>query len=106
MSTYRPYWAEGMDVSGHTFLLTFSILLIVSSLRPSLTHLWLTKRPHLVPRTLRLAIYANLGLLAIWWWMLLMTSFYFHGPLEKFAGLALGSFAWLLSEYVVNRCLG
>ncbi|OAV94457.1 hypothetical protein, variant [Puccinia triticina 1-1 BBBD Race 1] len=111
LSTYKPYWSEGIDVSGHAFLLTFSILLIVTTLRPSLQHLFAQKkRPESeeerLPRNYRLAIYANLGLLAVWWWMLLMTSLYFHGPVEKFAGLITASGAWILVEGVVDRLLG
>ncbi|EFP86161.1 uncharacterized protein PGTG_12117 [Puccinia graminis f. sp. tritici CRL 75-36-700-3] len=123
LSTYKPYWSEGIDVSGHVFLLTFSILLIVSSLSPSLIHLWRTttkkvnnqnnnkeeekdQQDETVPRNYRLAIYANLGLLFVWWWMLLMTSLYFHGPLEKFSGFVLAGLAWFFVETSVARLLG
>ncbi|PLW06584.1 hypothetical protein PCASD_25594 [Puccinia coronata f. sp. avenae] len=105
IAAYKPYWAEGIDVSGHTFLLSFSILLIVSCLHSSIHLLWKTKRPELIPRNYRWAVYINLALLAIWWWMILMTSLYFHGPVEKLSGFALGTAAWFLTEVVVDRLL-
>lgn len=51
----------------------------------------------------RMSVYANLALVAIWWWMLLMTSLYFHGPVEKAAGLIVGLGAWWVSETMVAR---
>ncbi|KAI7942307.1 hypothetical protein MJO28_012334 [Puccinia striiformis f. sp. tritici] len=110
LSTYKPYWSEGFDISGHTFLLSFSILLIISSITPSLRHLYTnqeTKEDRLInSRNWRIAIYCNMGLCFIWWWMILMTSLYFHGPVEKFSGLGTGVGAWLFVEYIVDCLLG
>lgn len=104
LSTHRPYWSGGIDVSGHTFLLSFSILVIVSALQPSLHHLILKSREK-IPTSYRIAIYVNVGILILWWWMLLMTSLYFHGPIEKFSGLILGTGSWFLVELIVDRLL-
>lgn len=61
-------WKGGHDLSGHTFLLTHASLFLWSELMPVLTlggwGGWETG--------------GVLGLLAIWWWMLLMTGVYFH----------------------------
>ncbi|KAG0151187.1 hypothetical protein CROQUDRAFT_571619 [Cronartium quercuum f. sp. fusiforme G11] len=103
IATHRPYWRGGMDISGHVFLLSFSILLILSTLAPSLR--LLTSSPTTLPKSLKIGVYANLALVGIWWWMVLMTSLYFHGPVEKAAGLVVGVGSWWLSEFLVAKVM-
>ncbi|EGG07351.1 uncharacterized protein MELLADRAFT_71716 [Melampsora larici-populina 98AG31] len=103
IATHRPYWSGGIDISGHAFLLSFSILLILSTLAPSIRLLWSSKP---IPTPYRVGVYANLTLVGIWWWMLLMTSLYFHGPAEKAAGLVVGVGAWWISEMTVDKLMG
>ncbi|KAK9451663.1 inositol phospholipid synthesis and fat-storage-inducing TM-domain-containing protein [Limtongia smithiae] len=82
----RGDWAGGHDVSGHSFILTHSSLF-----------LWYELLPVIVERG-PLARQINtkivLGLLALWWWMLLMTATYFHTFAEKVTGWAFGLVAW------------
>jgi hypothetical protein len=81
---------KGHDVSGHIFLLTLCILFltdqVVGVLYPS--HI-----PTVKAGTMRgvrgpeaWAFRGTLVLLALWWWMAIMTSVYFHTPQEKLSG--------------------
>jgi hypothetical protein len=81
---------KGHDVSGHIFLLTLCILFltdqVVGVLYPS--HI-----PTVKAGTMRKvrgletwAFQGTLALLALWWWMAIMTSVYFHNPQEKLSG--------------------
>ncbi|CAH7667208.1 inositol phospholipid synthesis and fat-storage-inducing TM-domain-containing protein [Phakopsora pachyrhizi] len=101
--THKPHWSGGVDISGHAFLLTFSILLITSStLAPSFEVLNMNRIGSL-SRLYQLSIYFNLGLISFWWWMLLMTSLYFHGPAEKIIGAIVGVMSWVLTQKVVSQ---
>lgn len=66
-------WTGGHDLSGHVFLLTHASLYLMSELWPVLARQgyrgWQTK--------------TVLGVVGLWWWMLLMTSLYFHTWVEK-----------------------
>lgn len=66
-------WRGGHDLSGHVFLLTHASLFLWSELLPSLR----------AGRWRGLASGAVLAVLALWWWMLLMTGLYFHTWTEK-----------------------
>lgn len=66
-------WRGGHDLSGHVFLLTHASLFLWSELLPSLR----------AGRWRGLANGAVLAVLALWWWMLLMTGLYFHTWTEK-----------------------
>ncbi|KAJ7783327.1 inositol phospholipid synthesis and fat-storage-inducing TM-domain-containing protein [Mycena metata] len=86
-----PRLRKGHDVSGHIFLLTLSILLLAQQLAPSfaLTR-WST--PH------RVAVSANLALIAIWLFATGTTSVYFHSPGEKISGYLLGLACFALAQ--------
>ncbi|MBW0526262.1 hypothetical protein O181_065977 [Austropuccinia psidii MF-1] len=105
VSTHRPYWTGGIDISGHTFILSFSMLLILSSLQPSLRYIFQNHNNQTISRSYKISIYANLALLALWWWMILMTSLYFHGPVEKLSGLVFGTGSWWLTELIITKML-
>lgn len=74
-------WVGGHDPSGHSFLLVHSSLFLWFEILPTLR-----KPAEAVPGAVK-GVFALLGL---WWWMLLMTSIYFHSFLEKIAGLTWG----------------
>jgi hypothetical protein len=76
----RPRLYHGHDVSGHLFLLTLCILFLTDQVI-----LALQPRPF-VTKTHSFALNVVLGLLAIWWWMAIMTAVYFHNPQEKLSG--------------------
>ncbi|KAI5481782.1 inositol phospholipid biosynthesis protein SCS3 [Pseudohyphozyma bogoriensis] len=111
------YWKGGHDVSGHTFMMVLASLLLFQTITPTLVSFPLVQRiiailrpstpstsledeeKPLVPTTpVLLATYANLALIGLWWWMLLMTSVYFHTPLEKISGLLFGLGGWLFTN--------
>lgn len=90
----RPRWYKGFDISGHTFLLTLSTMMLTRELAPS----W--RRFARGPLALmgddgrgwigvvhRMVTGAGTGLVGLWIWMLLMTAVWFHNPPEKITGL-------------------
>ncbi|ORY25448.1 inositol phospholipid synthesis and fat-storage-inducing TM-domain-containing protein [Naematelia encephala] len=111
----RPRWHRGFDISGHTFLLTMSALLLARELAPS-WRAWVrqqqisianqtsttsapTSHRRLSVHTVhRLVTLLGTALVALWLWMLLMTAIYFHNPPEKISGLILG----LVAVWAIN----
>ncbi|KAJ3550179.1 hypothetical protein NMY22_g594 [Coprinellus aureogranulatus] len=88
-----PRLRKGHDVSGHIFLLTMSILLLTEQLQASLgVHQRLWSGVH------KVAVVLNAMLVALWMWSSAVTSVYFHSPLEKFTGFALGLMAYGLTQ--------
>lgn len=77
-------WVGGYDPSGHCFLLVHSSLLLWFEILPTLKSNDYSVSP--IPGVIK-GVFALLGL---WWWMLLMTSVYFHSFVEKLAGLIWG----------------
>jgi hypothetical protein len=67
-------WTGGHDISGHVFLLTHASLFLWSEILPFLRTGWIRGG---------VESSAVLGLLGMWWWMLLMTGIYFHTWREK-----------------------
>ncbi|KAL6451717.1 fit1 Acyl-coenzyme A diphosphatase fit1 [Candida maltosa Xu316] len=104
-------WIGGHDPSGHVFLMIHSSLYLffeTSSSFPSLTVLkqnfnhfkrttTLKEKLNVVWNTPQVLVGL---LLALWWFMLLMTNIYFHSILEKFAGLLFG-YIGVLIMYVL-----
>lgn len=115
----KAYWKGGHDISGHSFLLTHSTLFLMTEIAPTLSVLLetLTGQPsgaqtrqgRMTPTmsAARSRIESTVGrkyaafgttvLIGIWWWMLLMTSLYFHTPQEKLSGFAAGVLGWWCS---------
>ncbi|KAF8622695.1 hypothetical protein AX15_006793 [Amanita polypyramis BW_CC] len=90
-----PRLRRGHDVSGHIFLLTMSILFLVDQLRPSLY----TRKQQGQWSVLHYpAVVANGVLIAFWFLGAYTTSVYFHSPLEKFTGFALGVTCFALTQ--------
>lgn len=81
-------WSGGHDLSGHTFMLTHASLFLWAEMLPRLLDgRW---RGNLVSGSSSLVTIHWFGvhwftwaLLGLWWWMLLMTSVYFHTWPEK-----------------------
>lgn len=99
------YWVGGHDLSGHAFLLSMSSLFLLSEIAPTLAQTYLSssstpsisRRIEQGSRNRRYAALAIVGLISLWYWMLLMTSLYFHTPQEKFTGLLAGVLGWWVS---------
>ncbi|KAL8291932.1 hypothetical protein RQP46_002190 [Phenoliferia psychrophenolica] len=95
------FWKGGHDVSGHTFMMVHAILLLVEvvgpSLAASLPKPLRTESSRETTAPVRWATRAAMALVGLWWWMLLMTSLYFHTPAEKASGFAFAVGAWWVS---------
>ncbi|XP_038579258.1 fat storage-inducing transmembrane protein 2 [Micropterus salmoides] len=89
----------GHDISGHSFILAYSALLIKEETSPmdSLQTAKLSALPRMVLNLLYVAL--NL-IVTIWVWMFACTSVYFHDPLHKFEGTACGLLGWYLTYRV------
>ncbi|EJD35661.1 hypothetical protein AURDEDRAFT_147396 [Auricularia subglabra TFB-10046 SS5] len=87
-----PRLTRGHDVSGHVFLLSLSILTLVDDVATGAPFDALASRTQLAGGV------ATAALVALWYWMLLMTSVYFHSPLEKISGLVVGITAYLFTK--------
>ncbi|TGZ79191.1 hypothetical protein EX30DRAFT_333758 [Ascodesmis nigricans] len=77
-------WTGGHDLSGHVFLLTHASLFLWSEVLP-----WVRRFGWRGVRT-----GAVVAVLAIWWWMLLMTGVYFHTATEKITGWLAATLPW------------
>ncbi|KAK9365987.1 inositol phospholipid synthesis and fat-storage-inducing TM-domain-containing protein [Lipomyces kononenkoae] len=75
-------WAGGHDISGHCFLLTHASLFLWYELLPVIM-----ERGPLLRQINTKIVFV---LLALWWWMLLMTGIYFHTYTEKITGWLCG----------------
>lgn len=91
------YFWESFDISGHSFILSYSTLLIVEEMVPML-HLV----QHYQNRTTILdALYLALNAIAIIWvWMFACTSVYFHNTIQKFLGTLFGVLGWYITYKV------
>jgi hypothetical protein len=89
----RPRLRRGHDVSGHIFLLTLSVLFLADQLR---SRNWLGQTRSVVSR--KVATVATVSLISIWMLAIYTTGVYFHSPLEKFSGLALGLLSFALTQ--------
>lgn len=90
------FW-DGFDISGHSFILSYSTLLIVEEMVPML---YLVQ--HYQNRTTVLnALYLALNAIAIIWvWMFACTSVYFHNTFQKFLGTLFGVLGWYMTYKV------
>ncbi|XP_061128819.1 acyl-coenzyme A diphosphatase FITM2 [Syngnathus typhle] len=89
------HW-HGFDISGHSFILTYSALLIVEETAPMAS--LKTASMSALPRGVLNLLYVALNLIVIiWMWMFLCTSVYFHDVSHKVLGTASGLLAWFLT---------
>ncbi|XP_005811141.1 fat storage-inducing transmembrane protein 2 [Xiphophorus maculatus] len=86
------HW-QGHDISGHSFILSYSSLLIMEEI----SAMTVLKKVRL-HRTLLNLLYLALNLIvATWVWMFACTSVYFHNPQDKLLGTACGLLGWYLT---------
>uniref|UniRef100_A0A672MHG6 Fat storage-inducing transmembrane protein 2-like n=1 Tax=Sinocyclocheilus grahami TaxID=75366 RepID=A0A672MHG6_SINGR len=83
---------DGFDISGHSFILAYSSLVIVEEMVPMLN----------IPRSDRNVlldyIYIALNaIVAIWIWMFGCTSVYFHDIIDKTIGTLCGILGWYVT---------
>ena len=106
----RAMWKGGHDISGHTFIMVLSSLLLLEDVAPCVSVLlkrdrvrgalvggeceWVKRLRWTGSRYAAVAV--SLGLVGLWSWMLLNTAIYFHTPQEKVSGLIVGLAAWLV----------
>lgn len=88
---------DGFDISGHSFILAYSTLLIVEEMVPML-HLV----QHNQKRTALLdALYVALNaIIVIWIWMFACTSVYFHEIIHKILGTLTAILGWYVTYKV------
>ena len=96
---FGGYWQGGHDPSGHVFLLTSMIILIISELHQ--THMYgknqdVSKRWLLWQRVARAMCWL---LIIMWSFQLLVTCTLYHTPLEKAAGFLSG---YIVAIYVTR----
>ncbi|KAK6529193.1 hypothetical protein TWF281_008377 [Arthrobotrys megalospora] len=100
-------WDGGHDLSGHAFMLTHASLFLWAETLPRLVDsLW---RGSVSPRNVTPLMAEWFGvhwfvwsILGLWWWMLLMTSVYFHTWPEKVSGWFVALFEWgILYAYMI-----
>ncbi|KAF3928849.1 hypothetical protein ABW20_dc0101430 [Dactylellina cionopaga] len=100
-------WDGGHDLSGHAFMLTHASLFLWAETLPRLMDFWW--RGNVDSRNSTLLTMEWYGvhwfvwsILGLWWWMLLMTSVYFHTWPEKISGLLVALLEWgLLYAYMI-----
>lgn len=107
----KPLWAHwygGVDVSGHTFVLVLSVLVLAEMIVPYVpvptslvpAHLRVSRRVFSAgpPRTRAANVAAflfTLVLLCLWLGMLVATSVYYHTAAEKLCGYVFAVLVWL-----------
>lgn len=108
-------WEGGHDPSGHVFLMVHSSLYLFFEVK----QYWKTWRYYVAEIEKRINAYTTskdysqligilldtphlvvTGLIALWWFMLLMTNIYFHSLFEKFVGLLFGYVGVLVIYYL------
>ncbi|KAK6471902.1 fat storage-inducing transmembrane protein 2-like [Huso huso] len=91
------FWS-GYDISGHSFLLAYSTLIILeeTALMNDLKNI--SQRPPESVRAIVSVFYIALNVLVvIWIWMFFCTSVYFHDFTHKLCGTSFGILAWYVT---------
>uniref|UniRef100_A0A3B4ABS2 Fat storage inducing transmembrane protein 2 n=1 Tax=Periophthalmus magnuspinnatus TaxID=409849 RepID=A0A3B4ABS2_9GOBI len=83
----------GYDISGHSFILTYSALFIMEETAPMgyLKNANMSTFPRMVLKFLYISLN---GLVFLWVWMFSCTSVYFHNPFDKLLGTLCGLLGW------------
>ncbi|XP_041859746.1 acyl-coenzyme A diphosphatase FITM2 [Melanotaenia boesemani] len=92
------HW-HGFDISGHSFILAYSSLLIMEETAPMAFLRTSNLSAHLIAVLSLLYVALNLIIL-LWVWMFACTSVYFHDLSHKLLGTMLGLLAWYLTYRV------
>ncbi|XP_076840451.1 acyl-coenzyme A diphosphatase FITM2 [Brachyhypopomus gauderio] len=86
---------DGCDISGHSFILAYSTLIIVEEM-DSMLYMMKQRRSALLE-----ALYVALNVIVlIWIWMFGCTSVYFHNMVHKVLGTLFGILGWYVSYKV------
>lgn len=104
-------WEGGHDPLGHVFLLVHSSLYLFFEIKPfwngwaqvkrDVTRLRGPNLPAKIIESLKSTPQlAAIALLALWWFMLLMTNMYFHLIAEKLVGLVFGYVGMVVVYYI------
>ncbi|XP_061760116.1 acyl-coenzyme A diphosphatase FITM2 [Nerophis ophidion] len=89
------HW-HGYDISGHSFILTYSALFIVEETAPMAS--LRAESLSVLPRMVLNFLYVALNLIVIiWLWMFICTAVYFHDLSHKVLGTVTGLLAWYLT---------
>ena len=89
-------WHGGMDVSGHTFVLTLSILYLAELVVPCMTQRAIASMPRGPMRCLKtFSLYGTLSLMVLWAFMLFTTSIYYHTTQEKVVAFLCALAVWI-----------
>ncbi|KAK3518972.1 hypothetical protein QTP70_016205 [Hemibagrus guttatus] len=87
----------GFDISGHSFILSYSTLLIVEEMVPML---YLVQDCQNRPKILDALYLALTAITFIWVWMFACTSVYFHNLIQKILGTGFGVLGWYVTYKV------
>ncbi|GAA5874431.1 hypothetical protein JCM16303_005852 [Sporobolomyces ruberrimus] len=98
------YWRGGHDVSGHSFMMihcSMFLFELVHPLLPSLLPAYFAStstrtQPRKLPLAVQISAWTSIAVMGLCWWMLLMTSLFFHSPQEKLSGVAFGLLGWFV----------
>lgn len=89
---------DGCDISGHSFILSYSALVISEEMAAMVADVRGFRKPLLNVLYLSMSV-----IVYLWLFMFISTSVYFHSPLDKFIGTACGLLAWYLTYRVWYR---
>ncbi|XP_066528176.1 acyl-coenzyme A diphosphatase FITM2 [Hoplias malabaricus] len=88
---------NGYDISGHSFILAYSTLLIVEEMVPMLHLVQHNQKRTAVLEALYVALNA---IMVIWIWMFACTSVYFHETIHKILGTSFAVLGWFVTYKV------
>ncbi|MFT7804699.1 Fit2 protein-like [Arapaima gigas] len=91
---------NGYDVSGHSFILSYSTLVIAEELVPMVSlkeDAFSQVHTSIILDVLYVALNA---IVAVWIWMFGCTSLYFHDMAQKLLGTAFGLVGWYITYHV------
>ncbi|XP_069739839.1 acyl-coenzyme A diphosphatase FITM2 [Narcine bancroftii] len=88
----------GFDISGHSFLLSYCILMIMEETAIMNEIYKLEQKPQKAISTIIKSLFIALNILFLLWiWMFFCTAVYFHDLPQKMIGTILGISAWYLT---------
>ncbi|GAA5940801.1 uncharacterized protein JCM15063_000881 [Sporobolomyces koalae] len=96
------YWRGGHDTSGHSFMMIHCSMFLFELVHPLLPSLFPRyfaatsnrTQQRKLPVAVTVSAWAAIAVMGLCWWMLLMTSLFFHSPSEKLSGVAFGVLGW------------
>ena len=83
-------WVGGFDISGHFCFLTNISLILWAELFQFWHIVQVRGLSYAVNPWVNVGVYASVGVLLVWCWLLLVTSIYYHTAAEKILGCLLG----------------